>query len=978
MSDLTAAESLLGPPIETGAYRPIILADPERVVFVKRGFLDIFSVERTNETSLARAPLVCRVAAERMAFGVTPDEAEGNETNSKVLMAVPSRDANIILGERSHLNDLDRMFLEAVIWIDDWILNLTEVLAKNGLPTPRHAQLLEADTDVPYPAGSAVSAHHSDVVWVSANRPMRFVGREDMVVSAGTLMPLCERVWFELSADTEISAVRTPALINPVQLWPALDLFGALILRSTRLIDRRNNSIRRERFETRQLHREALKASILGNIGRVLGEADDGRVAAEATARNPLQTAVGLVAASVGAKLRTPQAGARGDGPAETVAQIAHLSGIRTRRIALAPDWWRRHGPSFVGNTAGDGEEAQPLAVCADGRGAFRAVDPSTGAAFAVDRKAAAGIARSGVMLYPPLPDRIESGLAALLHIVRGFGRDIRVLLAMAVLGGLVALLTPILMGRLLAEIIPRVDTSMWIAALAALGLAALGAAAFEVVTALATLRIESRTDERLQAAIWSRLLSLPAPFFRRFTAGDLAHRANGVAFIRQMLTGDAVGALVGGVFSIFSLMLLFYYSWTLALCACGAALVLAGASWFLVRFQVSHYRRAFLAQGLIDGLVFQIITGIGKLRMANAEFHALARWAERFADQRRETIAARRWAAGQFTVNAMFIPLASLFLFAFIWYALIEGETQPTFDLGDFLSFNAAFGQFAAAAIRLTAAWARVASVVPLFERVQPILENKPENLADGYVLPDLTGDIEFAQVAFRYLPDAPNAVENLSFRIRQGEYAAFVGPSGAGKSTIYRLLLGFERPDSGAVLIDGHDLLYLDLPTVRNLMGVVLQDSKLVAASIFENISGSNPLTMEEAWAAARAAGIEEDIREMPMGMHTMLPEGGTGLSGGQKQRVMIARALARKPRILLFDEATSALDNQTQAVVQESLKSLSVTRIVIAHRLSTIRDANRIFVMTAGQVVETGRYADLMARDGVFADLVRRQLI
>jgi len=320
---------------------------------------------------------------------------------------------------------------------------------------------------------------------------------------------------------------------------------------------------------------------------------------------------------------------------------------------------------------------------------------------------------------------------------------------------------------------------------------------------------------------------------------------------------------------------------------------------------------------------------------------------------------------------NSGYTVLTTLLLFGAIAWA---GDHLSS---GRFLAFNAAFSQFFAATMAMTSALTASLNVIPLFERAKPILNALPEFGATLKAPGQLTGDIDINHVSFRYSADGPLILDNISLNIPAGEMVAFVGPSGSGKSTLFRLLLGFETPSLGGLYFDGQDLSGLDLAAVRRQLGVVLQNGKLMPGDIYTNIVGASALTLDDAWEAARLAGLDADIKAMPMGMHTMIAEGAGTISGGQRQRLMIARAIVRKPRILLFDEATSALDNTTQGIVANSVQNLNATRVVIAHRLSTVIKADRIFVIDAGRVVESGNYEQLMQLNGLFAQLARRQI-
>ena len=426
--------------------------------------------------------------------------------------------------------------------------------------------------------------------------------------------------------------------------------------------------------------------------------------------------------------------------------------------------------------------------------------------------------------------------------------------------------------------------------------------------------------------------------------------------------------AVLGAMFSIFSYALLFAYDVRLALVA---TMVLIGAlavGAVMVVVQVRDRRKANEVRGHQIGLIFQLLNGISKLRVAGAEARAFSVWARLVAGA-----SGRRADLAAVQVNVVYaaLPLVALLV---IFPLAISGTDLSA---GTFLAFNAALTQVITAVVLLGTSLSAVAQIVPLYERVKPILVTLPE-VEEARADPgELAGDIEFSGVTFRYAADGPTVLEKVSFRARSGEFVALVGPSGSGKSTMVRLLLGFETPESGSIHLDAQDLASLDLQAVRRQMGVVLQAGKLAAGSIYQNIVGSSPYSLDEAWEAARSSGLDDDIRQMPMGMHTMVMEGGSGLSGGQRQRLLIARAIVAKPRILLFDEATSALDNRTQSVVTESLARLRATRVVIAHRLSTVIRADQIHVVEAGRVVENGTYEELMAHEGPFARLAARQL-
>ena len=543
----------------------------------------------------------------------------------------------------------------------------------------------------------------------------------------------------------------------------------------------------------------------------------------------------------------------------------------------------------------------------------------------------------------------------------------------------LLSMAVPIINGVIFGTVIPTADRMLLMQLFGISLLFALTQGVFEYVESIAILRIHVRAEYTLQAAVWDRLLNLPARFFRAFSIGDLSVRSLGIMQIGEILSVSTLKSVVAGVFCFPSLILMLYYDLLLGVICLLILIVVLGIFAVVAVLMVHRHVRILAAEGELNGDLVQFFNGISKIRTTGAENAAFAHWADRFSTKKQIYRSFANCRSFATVVNAVIPVLTIGTVISIVTWQFFHAEAgESLMTSADFVSFMSALGIVSAAVGQMVMALISAVSAFPVYQRLRPILEAEPENDAAKPPPGKLSGAIDVRNISFRYGPDQPWILSGLSMQVRPGEFVAVVGESGSGKSTLLRLLLGFETPSGGSITYDGQDVSHVNLQSLRSRIGVVLQDSRLLPDSVLRNIIGhSGKLSIDDAWEAARLAGCEQDIREMPMGMYTMLSAGGGSVSGGQRQRILIARALAKKPAVLLFDEATSALDNETQAVVSAGIRELNVSRLLIAHRLSTVMNADRIYVLHEGRMAECGTYRQLMKQNGIFAKLARRQL-
>ena len=803
---------------------------------------------------------------------------------------------------------------------------------------------------------------------------------EQMLRAPVSTFPLSSRMWFECQDPVSIACRTTARLVDDPDLGGVMASIYHQYLRAALMAAafKKHRRLRREK-ELVTYEQNAIKG-----IGQQLRRLILDRRSIPDTAKGTtspllLHKVIQHITHVCGMTVNLPEPGAH-MGPVHNVNHTTRLlesCNLYYRTVRLDEGWWRQEGMPAIAFRL---EDQIPLALFYQG-GRWMCFNPVDGREIRVTQSIVRKLQSHAVTIYIPLSGRVS--LKEVLSVaLRGLKTDFKSVFLIGMIGGIIALAPAWLMSTIFNTLIPAADMFGLFQAGVILSSAAISGAFLLLSRSILMLRIKTRSSFQLQAAVWGRLFNLPSRFFSRYTAGDLANRVMGVDAIREHLADNVIMGCMTLVFAIPNLALMLYYSGSMTIAGLMAILIFFSLMCWVGYKNYRNQQQQYHHEGDLAGIGLQMLTGIAKIRMAISENRAFIRWAGVLGEK-------IRWESRAIDNMNVMAVLTALFppLMTGIFFLIIGSHWRgTTLNVGEYLAFTAAFSSLLVAFTGFAGVLPALLTTGALYNRLKPILEATPEIVETKEPAGEIDGNVEIRNVTFRYSRDPEDAsrdngpgspvLENVSITARSGEFIAIVGPSGAGKSTIARLLLGFETPETGGIFYGGIDLSSVNLRDLRKQIGVVLQGGGLISGSLYENIAGASGISMDTAWEAARSAGMDKDIEAMPMGMHTLVYNG--AVSGGQQQRILIARALARNPKLIIFDEATSALDNETQAHVSDSLERLNATRIVIAHRLSTIINADRIYVLEAGKVVQAGTFSEMIQQPGLFQLLAKRQMV
>ena len=964
-----------GTSVHCAGNLPVELNDPDSVWFIDQGAVNLFLVEIRDGVEQAAPQHLLRRESGWLLPGVAPDQPE---TGDETTLHIVAKGLPGTLLKHLPVNLLSQVRpSELAEQTDTWLTAITETLSRFAIPLPRPTALAEPGLTQTLPP--CTLSVRRGVAWVSeppagASLFMGIVDYADRANAAGlhpAVIPLTRTSWLTLFDEATLTGQSSESLAQQGLLLPALASFHAVAFTLERLnrrlvvVDAVN--LERARTASRRTAESAARKRLFNIYDRQI----DREAGIEDTA---LPDALQLIGRHEGIDFKIPARSGHSDAPVGLV-DILDASGVRARRVRFKAEgsWWRGDSNAMLAFRAEDG---QPIALLPGMFGAYRQIDPVTNRSVRVtaDRLERAALRDEAWMFYRPLPSRDVKPLDLLGIALRGSASDFARLVIAGLPYGLVRLLPALALG-FVANQISAGGSAGTIYAVAA-GVAAFGllGALLHLLQSMAMMRLEGRSASRVEAAFWDRLMRLPPNVLHRHPAGDLAMSGMTFQHLRDGLRGAVADSFLSIVFLLPVFVVIFLYDTALGGITFVFSLAMLLITVVLGLRQITPYGLMISAARRVGGRLFQIVEGISKLRMDNAEGSAYAIWARDYREQKRAEIELAGLEGHSRAFGAALPFLAGgILLFAVI----AVGDRNMM--IGDFLVVYTLFIVFQTAISRLGETFGAIAAMLPAFEQMRPLLSAVPDTETEGEPVEYLGGDVLFDHVSFRYEPDGPLILDGVTIHARPGEFVAIAGESGAGKSTLFRLALGIDWPVAGAVYYDGRDLGHLNLKQVRKKIGAVPQSVGLHPQDLWDNlVSHHEDVATDEVWAAARTAEVEKQIKGMPMGMMTMVGASGSVLSGGESQRITIARSVIGSPRVMLLDEATNWLDNDNQAKIMQNIAALTSTRLVIAHRLSTLEQADRIYVLKGGRVVQSGTFTELKETDGVFKELIRRQIV
>ena len=942
------------------ASRPLSLWESGHAWLVEDGAIDVLAARHDSGRITSAYRHFVRLETGQLAFSVD-ESGHGMKLVAKGLPGSRLRRLTYecLLDALAEGDDGDAIRAELDRHVDFWIESLSAAVSGEMEGVPAMELRLR-----PGPmTGCGVASPGHGVAWLAAGGiEAAFLDLAD--TGGRDLVPVSRDAWIRLHGEETFDCMTTAELDGRQLLDDGLPGFHEILLeaeslgRRLLLVDEAN--LQAAQATRRRDDKARARTSLEALHSPGLRSAKNGSAMAEA---------LRMIGRREGFEIRVP-AVPRGEDP--SLDGICDASALRKRKVRLRASgrWWLGDSGAMLAIRREDG---QPLALLPGMAGRYRVADPSTGDSRLADGSTAASF-REVHCLYPGLTDGRADGTAGLRDLFRagacGVAGDVAVLVLTGIAAGTLALTPAFVVSRLAAAAAPGGNAvpALQLAAILA-GTGAL-VALLHILRGTALMRVEGRVAARLGALVWDRLLRLGPGFFRGHTAGELSARSLVFQDVRDRVAGVTADGVLSTLFLLPALGLLFLYDAWLGWIALLLSATMIGVTAMFCILMIGPQQRYLETMRRLAGDTQQFLMGISKLRATAAEDSAFAAWARRYHGHKKAEIRLSMLGEHLAAFGAAVPALASAVLFSTV---AVRGGV----DTADFLAVFTAVMVLCMATVMLGNAARAVAFVKPACDQVRPVLESPAPARMAGRARAALSGRILVDRASHAYSAGGPKVLEDVSISVKPGELVAIVGESGAGKTTLLRLLLGLERPQSGAICYDGRDLAQLDFAFVRRQMGVVMQDSSLRPGSVLDNVIGADgSLTEDDAWRALEQAGVADEIRAMPMGLHTSVGENSANLSGGQTQRIRMAAALVHKPRILFLDEPTSWLDTRSQALAMKGIEESTSTRIVVAHRLSTIRNADRIHVLHRGRLVQAGSYDELLAAEGKFRDLALRQ--